>query len=480
MLVTGGGAVAAVVCGASVALVDPMKPLAVVLGLGALAWLMVVIRRDRIVGVALLGCLLVTMLVPVLRLEELFALRYVAPAAVLAMAGVAVMRRGVKGSGSSTLAVMLMYLVELAMATVAAHDKDQWRLLGFHAGIGILFLCLATKASTDERRLVVRGVLWFAAVAAVYGLYEMVAQPAPLLAHAAETPAGTPMALQSEILPSLTRAQATFGHPLPFAFMLLLATALVLGRAIQIRPPVRLGLVALLLAGIVASGSRSALIIAVVLVLFSLTRRSWLSAMVGVYAMFTIIVALAAFGFFSSRVVETFTDSGSVSHRLGAFDAAQRLWADQGTPTILFGNGFGSPQRLFEAGLLQTDGFTAVDDQLVLTLATGGLAALLLLIVWILLPFLKGEPQFRAAIMAGVGMFLSFDLLAWPSSFGLLAAVLGMALPRRASVGHDLVVDGAGVGGRAGVDGEAGAGGQGDRQLPQGAAGRLPAETHHR
>jgi hypothetical protein len=93
---------------------------------------------------------------------------------------------------------------------------------------------------------------------------------------------------------------------------------------------------------------------------------------------------------------------------------------------VIFGSGYGSSRFLFYQGLLQGDGFFAIDNQLVTAFALAGVVGLAALLVLVLFGFVKGHRPTRPAAILLVGMFFSFDLLQWTFMLVLFAALIAL------------------------------------------------------
>src|SRR5206468_4111574 len=95
------------------------------------------------------------------------------------------------------------------------------------------------------------------------------------------------------------------------------------------------------------------------------------------------------------------------------------------------GNGFGSTQRLFDHGLLQTDGFKVVDNQFVLIQAQGGVICLAIFVTIGLLAIVYARPSLRPIVVYVVLLGAIFDWLSWPSASALIFLLIGAAFATR-------------------------------------------------
>lgn len=297
-----------------------------------------------------------------------------------------------------------------------------------HAIVGMSFILMGATATRRDRRTIASTLMGLALLEAAYGLFEIAATPGVIWAspvpEAFEWPASR---LPNEILPGLLRAQGTFGHPLLFATLLLVGLGVAL-RYEFYRPILRVGTVALLMAGSVAAGSRSITLVMLVMVLFFWSRRHF-TPIRGTFLV--VLLGLAAStNSFTAGVFERFASSGSVSHRAGALDAVPNL-LDQTPLRVLIGNGWYSEQQVYREGLLQRDGFMAIDNQFVGLLVTAGLIGLVLFSALLVVAVVRGRPDYRIASIAAVCLFVVFNVLEFPATWALVALLLGLAASPR-------------------------------------------------
>jgi hypothetical protein len=322
----------------------------------------------------------------------------------------------------------LLLGLSLACAAVSSgHDGTLLELVPALLTGALLVGCCALAAACDpgDVPVLVRGVVLLAlaeaAVAAASSLLGLAA-PWGYLGRSGST-FGT-----NDLLPALAgRATGTMAHPIPLGTLLAVAAVLSLTAAHGWSRPVRLLAAVACTGGVLLSGSRSAalaLAVALVctLVVPGVVRLAPVWRCVGVLAGAAAVVAVDVT---SLRAVSSLEGTGSLTHRLGALDAAGRL-LDRPLVESLLGSGTGSLQRLFAQGYLQTDGFFAVDNQFVTTLALGGLLGVLALGAAVVVGLLRGDRATRPAALVVVVLFFSFDVLQWNATAVLLAVLLGL------------------------------------------------------
>jgi hypothetical protein len=236
----------------------------------------------------------------------------------------------------------------------------------------------------------------------------------------------------NELLPLLDgRVTGTMAHPIPFGMLMATASALALFALPRGGWGGRLLMSGAFAGGVLLSGSRSA---ALVLLLSLLAGVFWPGVSRRGVPTRLAVLAGAVAGLFLVDVadltaVSSLSGSGSLSHRLQALDAARRLL---GRPAdeVFLGSGAGSLRSLFAGGLLQQDGFFAVDNQVVTTFAVAGVIGVAGLLAGAGAGLIRGDRATRPAALVVVLMFFSFDVLEWTAPALLLAVLLGLGAAR--------------------------------------------------
>ncbi|MGY1751789.1 hypothetical protein [Blastococcus sp. SYSU D01042] len=342
-----------------------------------------------------------------------------------------------------TTPVTLVTVVLLCATVSSVHHGTLPELVPGAATAALLVGCtlLAVACGPDDVRLLARGLVLLALVElAVAMVTSATGLPSPWGYLGGPAPAYD----ANELVPALGgRSTGTTAHPIPFGTLMAVAAALCLTRATRWPVLVRALAGAAACYGLALSGSRSAAVVlcaaTLVAVLTPGALRIGTAARIAT-VLLTGILALrlqdATLAIYSSL-----EGTGSLTHRLAALDAAGRL-LDRPFAQTFLGSGTGSLDDLFDAGLLQLDGFFAVDNQLVATFAVAGLVGLAALCAALLLGLLRGDPQVRPAALVLLGMLLSFDLLEWNATAVLLLAVvtLGSGVARPARPGRGAAV----------------------------------------
>lgn len=353
-------------------------------------------------------------------------LRYAELGLVGLLAALTLCFRGIKVFFGWLPLLFMAYLAVTLFSTQAAGLDGAQFQFNTHAIVGLAFLVFGAAANAGERKSIFKTVLFLGTAEALYSLYEYVALPAVLWASPVpEKWAWMFTRLNNEILTGGLRSQGTFGHPLMLSFFLIVALGIALRFEFRSRWTRPL-LVALFFAASIAAGSRSAALLMLAMVLFSygMNRFAFLRGI----ALSGVVLAVAYAGsFFASSLVSRFTESGSLTHRQGALDAVPRLLSEQSGYQVMFGNGWYSTQYVFDKGLLQLDGFVAIDNQFVALLVTTGVVGVILFAVIPVLAYARIGRSLRPVLVGAFGMFLVFDIFEFPSTWGLFALLIGMA-----------------------------------------------------
>ncbi|HEU0102860.1 MAG TPA: hypothetical protein VFR07_11130 [Mycobacteriales bacterium] len=366
---------------------------------------------------------------PFARLPQDRTTSYAVVVSTLAVAGSALLRTAPRPAHAQVLLLWLFGLLAVTSAIAPDPGAVKVVVVAFAAG-GASFL-LATRLSAPGVVGIAETVLLLAAASSVLALVEPRAFPDHLWAPAQVRPDGTVVNLLNPLLAGVERSQGTLGHPLQLSLLLVVALALLLGVLPHLPAALRVGSGALLLVGLVASGSRSALLGALALVLVGYRRRR-VDQLVTAGWTVLLLGALVARQVLSDAPVTSLLRSGSFLHRVSAYESFEKLTFGQPLPHVLFGNGFLSTGRVFDLGLLQDDGFAVVDNQLVLTLSQGGVVCLLLLLAVAGTALLHAGPALRPAVLTVLVALLVTDTLVSPPAACLTLLVLGLACRRPA------------------------------------------------
>jgi hypothetical protein len=327
--------------------------------------------------------------------------------------------RGKTRFGGPVVALSLFSVVLLA-STLASADSiglQRW-LIG---ALVMVPLAWVTWRMTDaQRRIVYKQILILGAVQAGLALTQKITGWPIVWGYLGTTPEAT-HSVNHLWLYETGRSLGTLSHPIPLAFLLGVAMLVALSSdAVKGTVP-RLGLVALLAAGIAATGTRSAVLcLAAALVVLAFTRSE--NNYRAVWRIFAILAAVGvslAIDLRNLSLITSLDGTGSLTHRQGAADVMVRL-LEQPVLPVLFGNGRNSLGDLASNGVLQSRTFAAVDNNFVSLVAVAGILGLAAIVALVVYGWVRGDRTTRAALIFVLGMFFSFDVTLWASSFGLL------------------------------------------------------------
>jgi hypothetical protein len=411
------------------------------LGVVILATLMVSrVSPERIGAVAACVSLGALIAVPILRIPHNGSTRTLAIAipllcAVLALTAVTRKKNGL-GVAKGPLILAALYFVVEAFSTSIHSDPSSWRRLIVLAVIAVSILTTACQLNRAERLIVLRFIAYAAVAESLLALWEVAQNSKALWVGAVIEPGGSSRSLFDGLLGrSVVRAQGTFGHPLPLSYLLVIGFVVIVAVPAVGNMRMRTLCGVLIIGGCLASGSRSAIVLlGVAFVLgFGIQRSSLVLRVVtlGVVALIAALLVLNSAGFTEASGVGGFSETGSVTHRVGALESISRL-TDQGALTVAVGNGSASTPRLFRDGLLQSDGLEAVDNQFVLWFAQVGLIGTGILLAGLGATVWVSRGALRLMMLMTVTMLAVFDLADWPAALAIATVVIGMVVGSRA------------------------------------------------
>jgi hypothetical protein len=312
-----------------------------------------------------------------------------------------------------------VYYVILVAATLLAGNLDPFYLLITAAGPAIYWL--VSSASRAEQTSIRRGVIAIAVIEAVLAVIESVTGTGPLLGAAIS------VTVENPFLGGIQRAQGTLGHPLVLSFLLLAALGMLLMRNAE-RTRLRWPSVLILFAGVVATGSTSSVIAALLLLGIWFLYRAGVASRVFAFLV-AAVVALVVLG--DGIIERTFGDElgeREIGHRLNSILAIPNLIFRRGTLDSIFGSGIGSAKELFISGVFKNDGFYTIDNQFVTALSAAGLIGFVFLVAFFVLLFFRASATYKPLIVAFIFMTVSFDFLFWSAATTVFFIVCALAL----------------------------------------------------
>lgn len=238
----------------------------------------------------------------------------------------------------------------------------------------------------------------------------------------------------------LTRAQATFGHPIPLGTFLVTTAVLALW-AVRFPPGrylgvLRLAVLATLLAGAVVTFSRSGWVAFFVAVGVGLAaRRSSGWEKIGTAALFivpAVVLLQTPLGDNIVGYVAGIEETLSFQGRAASLASVPQIFS-AGVMSALLGTGAGSSQGIYEAlGFQSYQGLQIIDNQYITMLAQVGLIGLGIFLAMAFSALggaLKGSSRLASgigfALLAALTAIFFYDGLAWPSTAILVWSLLG-------------------------------------------------------
>lgn len=231
---------------------------------------------------------------------------------------------------------------------------------------------------------------------------------------------------------SFPRAQGLAGHPIVFSVIIIIGIIMIWRDTGRMAALLRVMAAITLTGALLLSGTRSAALALGVGILFLIVRsgssfgarlRNFmvLGGLVGVLSLNSGVRA------YLGEVVGALTESGSYTHRTGAFESIPPLIDGRSTITSIFGNGYSSEGALFDLGFLQQDGLRVIDNQIVTTFVVSGLVGVMLLLCIVVRSVWVGDIFVKTAVLVMLVMFMSFDFLRWAGPSLTFFLIIGMA-----------------------------------------------------
>ncbi len=329
-------------------------------------------------------------------------------------------------SESPIPAVSILFFGVTALSTGAFHSAGIPALLRL-ALLATMLGIVATQFSRRDRAIALSGLLLAALIQSFLGIIEFVFQLPPLLWGYGQRADGSEALYYSTILEGHVRVQGSYGHPIPYATIIVLGIVVLVAQRNKRSRFIFVLLLSALGAGLLFSGTRSALLALTIALCYLLLVSTSSTHRVRNY-MLAAAVLIGTFIYASEvrALVADLVQSGSFTNRLGAIESVPGLFGRQPLEVIL-GTGWGSEPSLFAAGYLQQNDFGVVDNQFVSTFATQGLIGFALFSLLFIISWRRGDAEQRALLLIVLVMAFSFDFVRWPSV--LVLAFLAISMP---------------------------------------------------
>jgi len=226
------------------------------------------------------------------------------------------------------------------------------------------------------------------------------------------------------------RAQGTIGYAIPFGAFIVLAILIVVFGGVVRGRGWKAAIVGLLSVAILLAGARSAIAALAfglgIGFVFTVIRARRMGVRVpGLKGMIIALTGLVAAGLvFFVRAIAT--RDFSLAHRGGVVESAVNM-IDLPPLQLIFGSGYHSADKLFESGILHTDGERIVDNTLLTQLIFAGLVGLVLLIAVVTIAFVRSPILGKAVLAAVFTLFFFYDLASWHLSMFVVFLFVGFA-----------------------------------------------------
>ncbi|MGZ8176966.1 hypothetical protein ACXVUM_03480 [Williamsia sp. SKLECPSW1] len=380
--------------------------------------------RERVWGLLAVGFVASLTLFPVLAMKGV-SLSIIGAAVVVMLIRAGVGERRCVTAPASTFAFWVA-LAAVGMCT-GLNPESSARAWFFFALVVFVLVPTVAAASREDMTTMYAGGVTLVAVELALSLYEEFVTRTPLYVIGSLRdpldPEAVPAFLQSTLFEDAVRVTGTLGHPLPLSFLMVVMFAITVAFADRIPVAVRRSMYVACLGALLLASARSALIaVVLVAVIAGLARRTvptLIAAVFGVVA-YVLIGGETIAGWLGVDALEA---SGSFTHRSGVLSALPAL-LDRDLGPLIVGTGYDQQKGVIETFVGTS--FSAVDNQFVGYLITGGLVAFVALIVALLVAAVQSQ-RMRLPLLAVVVMFFSFDALSWLAPLSLVAVIIGLA-----------------------------------------------------
>lgn len=306
-------------------------------------------------------------------------------------------------------------IVALISMVVGSIQRPELRSLIFlQTPIAVAFFAAGSRFTLNDMRTYSRVIIGFAVIESLDAVLQYRGlRDAPWPSYDSSTYIGTNSLTGSEF-----RSEGLLGHAIPLSLLLVTGVILTWLQHAQLRLSVRVFLTALFLGAIVLTGTRTAilaLIIALIAAFLSLRGSTRVRASSGVALLVGVIAMMGSprVASYASEVVGNLQSSGSYQHRRGVLDSIPSILNNSHGITFFFGSGMGSESNLFQAGIIESGGFSVVDNQFVTSLVWSGIVGLLALLALFVIAYISGSLT-AAVLSAAMLVYLnSFDVFRW-------------------------------------------------------------------
>lgn len=309
--------------------------------------------------------------------------------------------------------------VSAGTAKSGAQSSDLLPVL--KVGMPLILLAVAAgQVRPDSRTSVFKSLVILATVEAALSIGQKLSGVWPIWGWLGQTSTAT-YGGDNALWGPTGRAAGTMGHGIPLAMLLVVGLLITVTIRLGWPAPVRLAVTIVLLAGVAATGSRSAVIVGAAALAIAIFTQSGPvgTTTVRILTGWVVVTSLLVVDYRSLTLVDSLDGSFSLTHRQGSWESFSRLL---GQPLVdnLIGNGWNSVPRLAQRGYFDVSVTSAVDNNFVSLYAIGGMMALIGVAVLTGWGFVRGDATTRVCLLVVGGMFFSFDVVFWPFAMAIL------------------------------------------------------------
>lgn len=234
-------------------------------------------------------------------------------------------------------------------------------------------------------------------------------------------------------LGDLIRVGGTLYHPIVYSMFLVLALVVVWANPTRQSQRLRIVIAVLLVGGLLMSGSRSALIAAILAlamhVILVLDATRWVRNLLLLAA--TTVVGWALLNDEVHKAWTQLRSSTSYTQRTSSLSGLRPL-LDRSGADKWFGTGFGDQEALYSQHLLYSvNGSVTVDNMLIYLLGTMGIIGFILFAAYGLWMWFSADRLGRALIFGMAVYFFSFDVLTWVNATFVLTLAMAAGVVRK-------------------------------------------------
>lgn len=313
---------------------------------------------------------------------------------------------------TSAAVLAIAYAVVVVTSSLLYKGPDTSLAIAISPAVTAVVLTLTGSLIRTPELLALGRVLIFAAILQSFLAIAEVQLKTPWAIELAATPKVGYIVRSNLVMDGYLRASGTMGHPILLGVICTVALIFALVPGVIRRWPVRLALIALLLWGVLLSGSRSSLVaVALALIVYFGHRNSPLRRGARMLLLVALI-PLALYFFVTTLETAEEVSPFSLSNRV---DALGRFTDTISRPVAiaLFGENRGFQLE------------TVADNQYLTTLGTYGILGLLILVAAIAYAVSSPSPLLSAIAATIAFLFLSFDVLGFDFTELLMWLVIG-------------------------------------------------------